>query len=157
VHYGRSILREVGNAVDHVLVRCVVDKDVDGAHSRHGLLHELLAIVLFGDIGGVEVDLAADLLDLLLGLLGIRLFFGQIVDETLCAFHGEQDSDGPADTGIPASDKCFLSLELAGRFVDLVATIFGGDLFGCGGRTFHFGLESRLFEVMSRNLMTWKR
>ena len=73
---GGFLLLKFVDAVGHVLVPGVIDQDIDGAHSRHGFLDELLAILPLGDVGGVEVDFAAVLFHFFLRVLRIALFFG---------------------------------------------------------------------------------
>lgn len=93
-----GVLCKLINAVNHILICGVVDKDVDSAHSGNCLIDELLAIFLLRDIGWVKMAFATILLNQLLRVLGIGLFLGQVVDEALCAFHGVQNGNRTADS-----------------------------------------------------------
>lgn len=113
------------------LVGVVVEQDVDGAHLLQCLLDRLLAVVLVFEVGREEIALLTVFLHVALRLLGILLLFWQIDDEAVCTLHGEENSSCLANATVAARDQSLLALELAGGSVQLVASIFGWDLFGC--------------------------
>lgn len=83
------LLSDIQNTPRHHLIRMVVEQDVNGTHLAHCLLDHFLAVLLLLEICGVEVTLLAVLLNRLLRLLRVLLFFRQIGDEAVCALHGE--------------------------------------------------------------------
>lgn len=121
--WGAGLLCKFTDAVNHVLIGGVVGEDVDGAHFRDGLLDELGAIRLLGEVGGEEVAFGPVLLDCFLSRFGVFLFFGQIGDHAVCSFHGVEDGNCASDAGVATCDDGFLAFQLAGWFVGLVAAI----------------------------------
>ena len=151
----RNVLWEVFDGVFHVLVGSIVDDDVDLAHLGEGLLNNLLAVLLLGDVGRKQVAFSSVLLDLLLCFLGVAVFVGEVVDQNICALHGVENSNGTADTRVPSGNDSLFALKLAGCFVGLIAAIFGGQLSGGRRRAFHFRLETWLLLVLDGDLMAW--
>ena len=152
-----DVLCELTDAIDHVLVGGVVDDDVDGPHVGHGLVDELFACLLGPQITWEEVAFAAAFLNFLLGFLSVALFFGKVVDQAICAFHGIQNGDGTANTAIAAGDDGFLALELAGSLVDLVSTVFGGDIFTLRVGAFHLALNAGRRLLLNWHLVTYAK
>ena len=148
------VLAQLGDAVDHVLIAGVVDEDVDRAHARDRFVDQFPAVARLRDVRRVQVDFPPVLFHLLLRLLRVRLFLRQVVDQTLRAFHRVQDRDRPSDPRVPPRDDRFFAFELAGRFVDLVAAVFGGDVLAFGVRTFHVRLSARLLLVLDGYFVT---
>lgn len=147
------LLCELADAVYHVLVRGVVDEDVDGAQVCDRLVDDLLTRLLGPQVGRAEEAFPPLPLHLSLRLLGVVLLFWQVVDQRVCALHGVQDGNGAADAAVAASDNGFLAFELAGGLVRLVATIFSGHVFTDRSWPFHIRLTARLLLVMNRNLV----
>ena len=122
------VLRNVQNGVLHHLVCMVVDQNVDCTHGRQRRLDRFLARLRRSQVRLVQVDLAAAVLDHLLGVVGVALLCGEVRDEHLCPLHGVEDGDGAADARVAAGDQGFAALELAGCFVSLHAAVEGRDL-----------------------------
>lgn len=116
-------LIQLTDVVEHMLERGIVYEDVDSPHGLHCSVYDLLAVFLGAQIDSQTVAIAPSLLDLFFGLLGVRLFLRQVDDEARCAFHGEQNSRGAADSGITASDNGSSSFQLPGGLVCLVAAV----------------------------------
>lgn len=147
------LLGELADAVGHVLVRGVVDENVDSAQVRDRLVDDLLACLLGPQVGRAEEALPPPFLHLPLRLLRVVLLFGQVVDQRVCAFHGVQDGDGAADAAVPAGDEGLLAFELAGGLVGLVAAVFGGHVFADGSWPFHLRLTAGLLLVVDWDLV----
>lgn len=113
-------------ALDH-LVRGVVKEDVDAAHLLERLVDDLLAVVPARQVGGEKVALAAVRLHDALRLLRVLLLVGEVDDEGVGAFQGEQDGGGPADARVAARDDGLLALQLAGGLVLLVPAVVSGQ------------------------------
>ena len=124
------LLAQLRDAVHDVLVRVVVEEDVDAAHLLERLIDDLLADLLLLEVGLEEVHFAAVLLHVLLCVLRVLGFFGEISEKGFGAFHGEEDCRGSAYAAIAARDDGFSALELASGLVDLEAAIFRGDVLG---------------------------
>ena len=149
-------LGQVGDVLPHHLIRGIVDEDIKAAQRRHSLIHNSLAVLLRGEVRGVEDAPAAVLLDQALGFLRVVFFRGQVGDEAVGALHGEQHGDGAPDSRVAARDDRLLARELAGRFVRLEAAVFGGDVFVDGLGPFHLALESWGGLVGDRDLVAWE-
>jgi hypothetical protein len=122
------VLRNVQNGVLHHLERMIVDKNINSAHLLQRRLDRLLARLRRPQVRLEQVDLAATVLDHLLGLVGIRLLLGEVCDEDFGALHGVEYGDRAADARVAAGDQGFAALELAGGFVGLHAAVVGRDL-----------------------------
>jgi len=150
-----DVLRELSNAVNHVLVCGVIDQDVDRPHLVQSLLYQLLAILHLAHVSREKVAFPPVLLDRLLGLLSIFLLVWQICNDAVGTLHSVEDRNCPPDARVTTGDDGFFALELAGRFVGLVAAIFGGDFFVGGVGTFHVGLVGGLGHVLDGDLVAW--
>jgi hypothetical protein len=136
------LLGEILDVLDHVLVGSVVDKDVDGTHLLQGSVDNLLAVLLLLEVDLEQVALAAVGLDLLLGLLSILLLDLEVSDQAVGAFHGKENSNGAANTGVTSGNDGLLALKLAGSLVKLEAAIFGREVLVDGFRALLLTLET---------------
>lgn len=149
------LLGKVLDVLDHVLVGSVVDKDVDGTHLLEGGVDNLLAFFLLLEIDLEQVALAAVRLDLLLGLLRILLLDFEVGDQAVGALHGEENSNGTANTGVTSSDNSLLALKLAGSLVKLEAAIFGREVLVHRFRALLLALETRRLLMGDGDLETF--
>ena len=104
------MLRKVLDIVNHVLICRVVDENIDGTHFRYCFLDELCAVLLLPEVRRELIAFPSVLLDLFLGFIGVLLFFGQIGDDAIGTFHGEENSDCTSDTRVSTCDDGFLPL-----------------------------------------------
>lgn len=149
------LLGEILDVLDHVLVGGVVDEDVDGTHLLEGSVNDLLAVLLLLEVDLEQVALAAVRLDLLLGLLCILLLDLEIGNQAVGTLHGEEDSNGTANTGVASSDDGLLALKLAGGLVELEAAILSGDVLVDRIRTLLLLLETGRLLVVDGDLETF--
>lgn len=112
----------------HHLVGVVVEQDVDSAELVHGLVDDLVAVLLLSQVGREEVALAAVFLDLLLGLLCVLLLVLQVRDQYIGTLHGEENGRAAADARVTSGDDSLAALELAGGLVELGSAIPGRNL-----------------------------
>ena len=106
----------------------VVEHDVDLPELLQGCVHNLLAILLLGQIKGEQFASPSVFLGFLLSLLSIALLFRQVRDKTVSTFHGEEDGGSTANAGVTTGDNGGPILQLSGSLVDLVAAIFGRNV-----------------------------
>lgn len=137
-----NLLRQVLNILDHHLESSVVEEDINLTHLLQRSLDDGLAVLHVGQVGGEEVALLSTLLNLLLRLLSVALFVGKVGNQAVGALHGEEDRGRAADTRVSSGDDGLLALELAGRLVELVTAIFGGDLVVDGLLALELGLDT---------------
>lgn len=138
----------------HLLRSGIVDEDIDHAHRLEGLLGDRLTVRGRAEIHGQEMKFATFLLNLLLGLLGVRLLLLEVNDHALGSLHREQDCNGAADTGVASGDERLLALELAGGLVGLTAALTVGNLVARRLRL-HLALETRCVFILDGSLMTY--
>lgn len=85
-------LAQIQNAVDHHLVRVVVEQDVDCSHLLSCRVYDLLACILAPQIGLVCVCFPALVFYQLHCLVCVFLLLvGEVCEEDLSAFHGKED------------------------------------------------------------------
>lgn len=84
------LLANLRNILRHHLIRMVVEQHINRAQLLHRLLHHLLAIPLLFQIRRVQETFLPVLLHQRLRFLGVFLLFGELRDEGVCAFHGEE-------------------------------------------------------------------
>lgn len=122
------LFRDIQYGILHHLESMVVEQDIDRTHILQRLVDSLLTRIRTPQISHVKVDLAAALLDHLLGEVGVFLLGFQVCDHDFCAFHGEQHSGSTADARIATRDKSFAALQLAGCLVCLRTAVVCWDL-----------------------------
>lgn len=83
------LLRNIQNGILHHLERMVVEQDVDRTHILQRLVDSLLTRIRSPQVRHVKVDLAAALLDHLLGEVRIFLLGFEVCDHDFCTLHGE--------------------------------------------------------------------
>lgn len=120
----------------------VVDQNVNATHLLDSLVDDLLTVLLRLQVNGESVAFLALLLDQLLCVLCVLFFFRQIRNEAVGSLHGEQNSDGAANTRVSSGDDSTLALELAGCLVLLCTALGGGKLINLGLGV-ELGLETR--------------
>lgn len=152
-----DILGELPNPVYHVLIGGVIHNYVDGTHVGNSLVDDLLALLLGPQIARAEVALLATLFHFGFRSLGVFLFFCEIANQAVGAFHGIEDGYGTADSAVTSSDDCFFAFELASGPVGLIATVFGGDVFVLGLGAFHVALLARWSLLLDGNLVPYNR
>jgi hypothetical protein len=100
----------------NVLFGRIVHQHVDAAEAIQGLADDLLGEGGITDIAGNAFTFAASGLYQFACGIGIVVFV-QIGDQHICAFMGESDRYGPADTAVSASDDGDLVAQLARALV----------------------------------------
>lgn len=154
---GNFILGQLVQAVDHVLVRRIVDQNVDPTKFGERFINDFLAVLLLAKVRGIEIAFSAVLLHKFLGVLGILLLLGEVGDQSVGPFHGVKSRDGTTDATIASSDDGFLPFEFARCLVRLVSAIFGWHVLVCGCRAFHVLLEARLGLMLNGYLMAYSK
>lgn len=149
----KDVLGEFCDTVDHVLVGCIIHKNVDGAHLLKSLVDELLAVLLLPNVGGEQIAFPSMLFDELLGLLGICLLLGQVCNDAISSLHSVHDRYGSANAGVSSRDDGLFALELAGSFVGLISAVFRGNFRIHRIRALHVALLARLGLVLDGDLM----
>ena len=91
------LLRDIQNGILHHLERMVVEQNVNRAHVLQRLINSLLTRIRTPQISHMQVDLAAALLNHLLGEIRIFLLGFEVCDHDFCALHSEQHSGSTAD------------------------------------------------------------
>ena len=150
------VLADISNALLHRLRAVIQAQDVDSAHSLNSFLNYILASLMSPQIGRNQSDLAPFLTDELLSLESVFLFVGSIDDGGVGTLHGIEDGDCSADTAVTSGDEGLHARELAGRFVELVAAVSGGELVVDRIRTLHFVLFAWGRLVGYRDFMAWR-
>ena len=96
--------------MNHVLICRVVDENIDGTQFRHCLLDEFCAVLLLSEVRRELIAFPSVLFDQFLGFIGVLLFVGQIGDDAIGTFHGEENSNCTSDTRVSTCDDGFLPL-----------------------------------------------
>jgi hypothetical protein len=105
------------------LERSVIDEDVDAPEARHGLIDDLAALRLVGEVARQQQALASGLFDPTRGFLGVFMLV-QVRDSHVRAFTGEGNRHGAADAAVGAGDQGDLVCQASGAFVALFAAVW---------------------------------
>ena len=103
-------------------MRGIVDKDVDAAKIRNGLIDDRATVFWILDVPRNKDGLASGLLHEFCRVFSV-FFFLKIRDEDVGAFAGIGNRHGATDATIPAGDHRTLALEPTGALVPLLPMV----------------------------------